>query len=246
MESKVRLLLVGYGRMGRLIETLSPEYGCEVVGHLDIDDNVGGTGLRPERWRDVDVAVDFSIAPAFLENVPRLVALGVDLVVGTTGWRDQEAAVRRRIADAGIGAVVAANFSIGVNLFEALVEQAGLLFAARPDYGAWVHEMHHAAKKDRPSGTALVLKAGLERAGYDRGVDVASTRAGSNPGIHSVGFDGPSETVTLTHLTRDRATFARGALQAARWVHGRQGWFTMRDVLGIRWPALTPRGGGKP
>ncbi len=239
MEQKLRLLLVGYGRMGRLIEALSPEYGCEVAGHLDDTNNLQGEGLQPDRWRDVDVAIDFSLAPAFLENLPRLLALGVNLVVGTTGWQAREAEVRRAVADADVGAVVAANFSTGVNLFEALVEYAGTLLAGQPDYGAWVHEMHHSAKKDRPSGTAVALEGALRRAGYDRPVDVASTRAGSMPGTHAVGFDGPSESITLTHATRDRATFARGALQAARWVNGRRGWFTMRDVLGIRSPGAS-------
>ena len=102
-----------------------------------------------------------------------------------------------------------------------------------PTYGAFIHEAHHAAKKDAPSGTALALRGALERGGLSRGVDVSSTRAGFIPGTHIVGFDGPAETLTLTHTVRDRATFAHGALVAARWVRGRQGWFTMRQVLGL-------------
>ncbi|OFW09150.1 MAG: hypothetical protein A3H96_25255 [Acidobacteria bacterium RIFCSPLOWO2_02_FULL_67_36] len=99
-------------------------------------------------------------------------------------------------------------------------------------FGAWIHEAHHAAKRDAPSGTALLLEKALKRGGYERPIDIASTRAGSIPGTHTVGFDGPGETITLTHTTRDRSGFARGALEAARWVHGRSGWFTMNDVLG--------------
>ena len=98
-------------------------------------------------------------------------------------------------------------------------------------FGAWIHELHHAAKKDAPSGTALQIKAGMERAGYSHRIDVSSSRAGFIPGTHTVGFDGPSETITLTHAVRDRAVFARGALEAARWLQGRRGWFTMRDML---------------
>ena len=97
--------------------------------------------------------------------------------------------------------------------------------------GAWIHEAHHAAKKDAPSGTALMLKKVLEDAGYQAVIDMSSTRAGSIPGMHEVGFDGPSETVTLTHTVRDRAVFAHGALEAARWLNGRTGWFTMRDMI---------------
>jgi 4-hydroxy-tetrahydrodipicolinate reductase len=97
-----------------------------------------------------------------------------------------------------------------------------------------VHELHHAAKKDAPSGTALQLRAAMEQTGYDRPIDMSSTRAGSIPGTHTVGFDGPSDTITLTHTVRDRAVFARGALEAARWLRGRKGWFTMRDMLGTK------------
>ena len=107
------------------------------------------------------------------------------------------------------------------------------LFARRPEYGAWLHEQQHAGKRDAPSGTARALIETMAGAGYGGRVDVASTRAGSIPGTHSVGFDGPFEGVTLTHAARDRATFARGALEAARWVIGRSGWFTMQDVLGL-------------
>jgi 4-hydroxy-tetrahydrodipicolinate reductase len=99
--------------------------------------------------------------------------------------------------------------------------------------GAWIHEAHHAAKVDAPSGTALALRAAMEQAGYQAAIDVSSTRAGSIPGTHTVGFDSAADTITLTHTTRDRSVFARGALEAARWLHGRRGWFSMKDVLGL-------------
>jgi 4-hydroxy-tetrahydrodipicolinate reductase len=99
------------------------------------------------------------------------------------------------------------------------------------EVGAWIHETHHVKKKDAPSGTALMLKDAIEKAGYARNVDVASTRAGSIPGTHEIGFDAPTETVTLTHTVRDRAVFAHGALEAARWISGRSGWFTMDDLI---------------
>jgi 4-hydroxy-tetrahydrodipicolinate reductase len=229
----MRLLIVGHGRMGRLVEALAPEYGFEVAGILEIEDNADGGGVTPERCRDVDVSVDFSTAPATVATVPRLAAAGVSLVVGTTGWQEQEAAVREAVEGAGVGAVVAANFSLGANLLNALAGTLGGLLADKEAYGAWIHEAHHKAKVDAPSGTALMLKRALEAAGYGLPVDVSSTRAGWVPGTHSVGFDGPAEAVTLTHTVRDRATFAHGALEAARWVKGRKGWFTMRDVLGL-------------
>jgi 4-hydroxy-tetrahydrodipicolinate reductase len=118
-----------------------------------------------------------------------------------------------------------------LNLFQLLAEEAAKRFAPHDGFGAWIHEAHHSAKKDAPSGTALQLKTAMEHAGYSRPIDVSSTRAGSIPGTHTVGFDGASDTITLTHTVRDRAVFARGALDAARWLKGRRGWFTLRDML---------------
>lgn len=230
----MRLLVVGHGRMGRLVEPLAPTYGFEVAGILDAESNEAGAGATAERCRGVDVAVDFSTPEATLATAPRLAALGVSLVVGTTGWQAREAELREAVSRSGVGAVVAANFSLGANVLDALAEAAGRLLRDAESWGAFIHEAHHAAKKDAPSGTALMLRRALQRGGYARPVEVSSTRAGSIPGTHTVGFDGPAETLALVHTVRDRATFAHGALAAARWVVGRKGWFGMRDVLSSR------------
>jgi 4-hydroxy-tetrahydrodipicolinate reductase len=229
----MRLLLVGRGRMGRLIESLAGGYGAEVAFVLDRASNTKGAGVTAERCRGIDVAIDFSTAEATLDSLPQLAAHGVSLVVGTTGWLAREAELRDAVARAGVGAVVAANFSLGANVLEALAESAGRLLTGTDSYGAFIHEAHHSAKKDAPSGTALTLRKAVERGGFPRAIDVSSTRAGFIPGTHTVGFDAQAETLALTHTVRDRATFAHGALAAARWVQGRKGWFTMRDVLGL-------------
>jgi len=229
----MRLLLVGRGRMGRLIETLAAGYDAEVAFVLDRASNPKGAGVTAERCRGIDVAIDFSTAEATLDSVPRLAAHGVSLVIGTTGWLTREAELRDAVTKAGIGAVVASNFSLGANVLEALAESAGRLLAGADGYGAFIHEAHHSAKKDAPSGTALTLRKAVERGGFPRPVDVSSTRAGFIPGTHTIGFDAQAETLELRHTVRDRATFAHGALAAARWVQGRKGWFTMRDVLGL-------------
>lgn len=229
----MRLLVVGHGRMGRLVEKLATGYGFDVAGVLDRDTNPGGAGVTDAVCREVDVAVDFSTAEATLATAPALAARGVSLVIGTTGWQAREAELRDAVSRSGIGAVVAANFSLGANVLGALAEAAGRLLEGAESYGAFIHEAHHAAKRDAPSGTALMLRGALERGGFTRPVDVSSTRAGFIPGTHTVGLDGPAETLALVHTVRDRATFAHGALEAARWVAGRKGWFTMRDVLGI-------------
>lgn len=221
-----RLLLVGHGRMGRLVETLAPDEGFEVVGAVS-----SSTG--PDDWPSADVAIDFSVADAVPATVTRLASRRIPIVIGTTGWQAHEQAVRAAAAAAGIGVVAAPNFAIGVNVFLAVVERLGTLMAAQPSFGAWIHESHHAAKRDAPSGTALAMEQRLRRQGYTADVPIASTRAGSIPGTHTLGFDAASETLTLTHQARDRAAFARGALLAARWVMGRTGWFTMADVLNV-------------
>ncbi len=229
----MRILLVGHGRMGRLIGDLASQYGCEVAGVVDPASAAHTAGLDDPRWRSVDVAIDFTVPDAVVGTVTTLAAHGVNVVVGTTGWQQHRADLERIVRQAGIGVVAAPNFSTGVVLFEAIVARAAVLFEGQGEFGAWLHEAHHAAKKDAPSGTALKLKQAMEAAGYTRGIDVSSTRAGHIPGTHTIGFDGPSESITLTHTARDRGAFARGALTAARWVAGRRGWFSMQDVLGL-------------
>lgn len=229
----MRILLVGHGKMGRLIGELAPHYGCEVAGVVDPGSAAHSADLSDPRWRGVDVAIDFTIPDAVVGNVTTLAGHGINVVLGTTGWQAHEADLRRVVEQAGVGIVAAPNFSTGVVLFDALVARAAQLFEGQAEFGAWLHEAHHAAKKDAPSGTALKLKHSMEAAGYARAIDVSSTRAGYIPGTHTIGFDGPSESITLTHTARDRGAFARGALTAARWVAGRRGWFSMQDVLGI-------------
>jgi 4-hydroxy-tetrahydrodipicolinate reductase len=232
-EDTMNLLVVGDGRMGRLVERLAPGYGFTVSGVLGAGDNADASALTPDRCQGIDVAIEFTTPSAVVANVQALAAAGVNAVVGTTGWSAHEPALREIAARAGIGVVAAANFSLGAAIATAVAARAALLLRGRDDYGAWVYEQHHAAKRDAPSGTALALVAAVTDADPQRAVDVASTRAGHIPGTHVVGFDGPAEQLTITHLVRDRTTFAHGALIAARWLAGRRGWFSMRDVLGL-------------
>lgn len=226
--AKRRVLIVGYGRMGRMLESLCGEHGMSVAGAVDEHN-----AADPASWPDADVAIDFSIADAVPSNLPLLAARGMDVIIGTTGWQAHLAAMQAEAAKHPIGVVAASNFGLGVNLFVALAERAAALFAGQRDFGAWIHELHHSAKRDAPSGTAITIENAMRAAGYELPIDMSSTRAGSIPGTHTVGFDALGETITLTHTARDRSIFARGALEAARWVDGRRGWFTMRDVLGL-------------
>ena len=219
----MKILIVGYGKMGQLVEQMALAHGIEIASRIDV-----GTG----DWSTpADVAVDFSTAEALTDNFPRYVQRKLPVVIGTTGWADLLALFRQEAERAGLGVVASANFSIGANLFEMMASNAARLMRQHPNYGAWIHESHHATKRDAPSGTALLLRDAMAAAGYDRPIDISSTRAGAIPGIHSIGFDGPSDTIELTHTARDRRGFASGALLAAQWIQGRRGWFSMMDVL---------------
>jgi 4-hydroxy-tetrahydrodipicolinate reductase len=215
--------------MGRLVEQLASAHDCRVAGI--VTEESPADALAAQDFGTVDVAVDFSVAGAVRPNLTAMAARGWNVVIGTTGWSEDAAACRAIVERAGTGVLAAANFSIGVHVFRQAVREAARRFAGIADVGAWIHESHHSAKKDAPSGTALMLKAAIEQAGYARAVDVTSTRAGSIPGTHEVGFDAPAETMTLVHTVRDRAVFAHGALEAAKWLKGRHGWFSIDDMI---------------
>jgi 4-hydroxy-tetrahydrodipicolinate reductase len=226
------LAIVGYGRMGRLIEQLAPGYGFEVRARFDSHNNPSGSGLIAQTLRGVDVAIEFSTPLAAAENILRLAAAGVDTAVGTTGWLEHLPTVQKTVVQKGTGLVWAPNFSVGVNLFIQVVAHASALLAKHPDYEAWGWEIHHSAKKDAPSGTLRQLAEVIRRSGCAGSANLSSGRAGSHPGTHEIGFDSAADTITLRHTARNREGFARGALRAARWVAGKKGAFEFREILG--------------
>jgi 4-hydroxy-tetrahydrodipicolinate reductase len=227
----MNLAIVGYGKMGRLIEQLAPEYGGTVKLRLDVENNAHFEGLIPDNFRGIDAAIEFSTPASAIENIERLAKLKVNTVVGTTGWFDQMARARTAVDGAGTGLVWSANFSVGVNLFSRLVADAAQMFARQPEYGAWAWEIHHATKKDAPSGTLLTLVDRMKTAGYERPIDTGSNRAGTHPGTHEIGFDSLADTITIRHTARSREGFARGALRAARWIIGKRGFFDFREIV---------------
>ena len=228
----MNLAIVGYGKMGRLIDRLAPEYGFYVKLHLNRENNAEFQGLTKQSLSGIDVAVEFSNGEVAAENVMRLAQAGINAVVGTTGWLEQLPCVRKAVERAGTGVVWAPNFSVGVFVFTQIVTQAAELLANEADYGSWGWEIHHAAKKDAPSGTLLALAARMKESGYARPIDLSSSRAGSHPGTHEIGFDSSADTITLRHSARSRDGFARGALRAARWIAGKKGFFEFREIIG--------------
>jgi 4-hydroxy-tetrahydrodipicolinate reductase len=231
MPDAKRLAIVGYGKMGRLIEQLAPEAGFTVALKLDEFNNANCEGITPENFRGIDVAIDFSVPAAVAQDVERIAALGVNIVLGTTGWTNQSGRVREAVERHNIGLVWSPNYSIGVNAFFRLVSEAARLLANEPAYGAWAWEIHHSTKKDAPSGTLLKLVEQMKQSGYTRPIDVSSNRAGAHPGTHEIGFDSAADTITLRHTARSREGFARGALKAAQWVVGKKGFYEFSDIL---------------
>lgn len=228
----MNLAIIGYGKMGHLIERLAPEYGFDVRLRLDIDNNANFEGLTAQNFRGIDAAVEFSTPATAPENIDRLVKLGVNVVVGTTGWFDKLSGVRSTVERGATGVVWSPNFSVGVSVFSHLVVEAARLLARQPEYGAWAWEIHHITKKDAPSGTMLALVEKMKESGYALPVDVSSSRAGTHPGTHEIGFDSAADTITIRHVARSRDGFARGALRAARWVVGKKGFFDFREIFG--------------
>jgi len=224
------LAIVGYGKMGKLIESLAAAYDFHVALKLDEFNNSHSEGLTAANFAGIDVAIEFSIPSAVPGNVEGIAAFGVPIVVGTTGWLEHLDAVKASIERRNTALVWSPNFSIGVNAFFRIIAEAARILANEPEYGAWAWEIHHSAKKDAPSGTLLKLVDEMKKAGYTRNIDVGSNRAGMIPGTHEIGFDSSADTITLRHTARSREGFAKGALKAAQWIIGKKGFYEWPQI----------------
>lgn len=226
----MRLALIGYGAMGKLVENVASAAGDEIGLKVDSSGASLDAADLAASLRGHDVAIDFSVAPAVLRNIDACARAGVPLVEGTTGWQEKVADARHLVEEHEGALVYGANFSIGVNVFYLVVSEAARLMASLDQYQAFMEEEHHARKRDAPSGTALKLKD-LMSEYVKTEIPIASVRAGHIPGTHRVGFDSAADQIMLTHMARSREGFAAGALLAARWVNGRKGVYEFSEVL---------------
>lgn len=220
----MRIALHGYGKMGKTVERVAREQGHEVVAVFDFD--------RTSELNGAEVLIDFSHAEALDHALEIATTNKLPLVIGTTGWNARLDDVRKRVEQAGIGAVYASNFSPGANVTFALARRAGELFARFPQYAVGMEERHHAQKKDAPSGTALKI-AGEVKDGSGGKLDpqIAASRVGSEFGLHTVFFDSPDDVVEISHRARGRDGFARGAVMAAELVRGRRGLLRFDELV---------------
>ncbi len=220
----MNLALIGYGKMGRMLDQLAPQYGFTVAARIERTEEIAAL-------RETPVAIDFSASAAVPANVEALAARQIRIVEGTTGWLDNLEQVRSSIAKHNSGMVWSPNYSVGVAVFSRLVREAARLLENEGEYEAFAREMHHSAKKDAPSGTLLKLVNEMKSAGYAKPIDISSARAGKIPGTHEIGFDSSADTITLTHTARSREGFAHGALKAAQWIVNRTGFHDFEEVL---------------
>lgn len=226
----MRLALIGYGAMGQLIAQQAKAANDEIGETFTSKDVELSPDEMAQRLSGHDVAVDFSNSAAVIRNIDACGRAGVPLVEGTTGWKESESQARTIVKDKDGTLVYGANFSIGVNVFYRIVENASELFASLDQYQAFIEEQHHSRKKDAPSGTAVKIRSLMEEHGKAP-ASVTSTRAGDIPGTHRVGFDSAADQIMLTHMARSREGFAAGALLAARWIVGRKGVYEFGEVI---------------
>ena len=225
-----RLAVIGDGKMGTAVAGAAKEKGWEVTAIFGERDSDGGKNISAATLGKPDVVIEFTEPRAAAANITACLRAKIPVVVGTTGWYDSLPELTRLAEETGTGLLWSPNFSLGVNVFLELARRAGALVRASGGFDAHIVETHHTRKKDAPSGTASAI-ARETAEGLGRSVPVTSVRTGEVPGTHELIFDGLYEQLTLTHLARDRRVFAEGALQAAEWLVGKSGVFTMRDVL---------------
>ncbi|TCJ12001.1 4-hydroxy-tetrahydrodipicolinate reductase [Flaviaesturariibacter flavus] len=238
----MKIALIGYGKMGQLIDRIAQERGHEVLYRIHSDNR---EEFNEANLRRADVAIEFTGPESAFDNVRHCLEWGVPVVSGSTGWNERLEEARRICTERGGTFLHASNFSIGVNLFFEVNKHLARLMAAQPQYDVELKEIHHTAKKDAPSGTAVTLAEQVlealgrkqqwvkETAAGAQDLVIRSERTDPAPGTHHVRYFSPIDDIEIIHTAHSREGFAAGALTAAEFVHNRKGVFTMKDVLGF-------------
>lgn len=238
----MKIALIGYGNMGKEIEEVVKAGGKHEIVSISSKSH----GLDLEGIKSADVVIDFSSPETILANIQRVLGLGKNLVVGTSGWYEHVPVVESWVKEAGTGLIFGQNFAIGTNIFFKLVEVASKLAAKYGDYDVFGYEIHHTGKKDSPSGTAFKIaeeilnnfpkKKKLETGRLDRKINedelhFASLRGGRNPGMHEVVFDSSADSITLSVQNHSRRGYAEGAVMAAEFVVDKKGVFAFDSLF---------------
>ncbi len=239
----MKIAMIGYGRMGHEIEAIAKKKGHSVIT-IDTKGEADFSEISAESMDGVDVAIDFTLPEAAIDNAKKCNGLGVNVVMGTTGWYEKEAEMKAAVSD--IGFMWSGNFSIGVNAFFRVLHETGKIMNTIKEYDVTAYELHHSGKADSPSGTAKMMgdilietldrKKKLVTEMLDRKIEpdelhFASVRGGSIPGTHAILFDSPADSIELKHTARNRSGFALGAVMAAEWIVDKKGYFTIDDFM---------------
>lgn len=241
----MNIALIGYGNLGKAIEKKALEKGHKIELILDSKNNSKGEGFTKNNFKGIDICFEISTPKTALTNILALIKLKQKVVVGTTGWLENLPQVKEEVEKNETALLYSSNFSIGVNLFFKIAEEAAKIFDCK-GYDSAIHEFHHKQKKDSPSGTALTLAEKilgiLENKNYlltnssegkidTEALHVTSTRLGSVPGTHSLFFDSEVDSIEIRHTARNREGFANGAILCAEWLKDKKGLFSMEDFL---------------
>jgi 4-hydroxy-tetrahydrodipicolinate reductase len=234
----MKIAIIGFGKMGKMVKSVAEQMDHQVIATVSRE-------IKPELVRGADVCIEFSHPDAVLKNIEILADLKKPIVVGTTGWYDKLDEVKEIVGKNQIGLIYSPNFSIGVHLFHKMVAHAAQIMQQFDLYDVGGIEMHHNQKADSPSGTALTLaqtildhfprktKIVTELSDKPKKEELhfASLRCGSIPGTHTVHFDSPVDSISLTHTARNREGFSRGAIMAGEWIINKQGLYTLNDMI---------------
>lgn len=240
----MKVLLIGYGKMGQTIEKILEERGHEVSAIIDKNSGVGFTEIEAG---SADVAIEFTEPSAAYENIRNTIELGIPIVSGTTGWLDKKTEIEALCDQKNGGFFYASNFSLGVNIFFAVNKRLAELMNPHDHYGVSMSEIHHTQKLDAPSGTAITLAEGVvegldrlegwtlkgEQEQKDNAVEIEAIREPNVPGTHEVVYESEMDKIEIKHTAHTRKSFALGAVIAAEWLKGKQGIYSMSDMLGF-------------
>lgn len=235
-------MLIGYGKMGKAIESIALQKGHEIVLKIDADNLDDFTVVNLQQ---ADVAIEFTSPHAAIENIKTCIDAGLPVISGSTGWMDKWEDVKNYCEQKNGGLLYASNFSIGVNIFFEINKKLAALMAPHAEYNVMVEEIHHTAKQDAPSGTAITLAEQIlqhqtgknkwvnERSEKEEELTIISKRIDPAPGTHYVRYSSPVDEIEIIHTANSRQGFASGAVLAAEFMAGKKGCFSMKDVLGL-------------
>lgn len=239
----MKIALIGYGKMGKMIEKFALERNHQISWKIDLDNHDDIFKISPQ---DTDVAIEFTSPESAVNNLRTLISQGVNVVCGTTGWTHQLPEIHELAKKHGIAFLWSSNFSIGVNLFFKLNQYLAQLMARYPQYRAEMEEIHHIHKKDAPSGTAITLAEAiikhiprythwtLDTMHTDEdALKIKAVREGEIPGTHIIKYHSAVDAIQISHIANSREGFAMGAVIAAEYLYGKKGIFSMNDVLSL-------------